>query len=535
MAEGSRSSSTTSSTKKPGGIQWWLPSVADLIFLALLGTLTLTALSSRLLGDAGIGWHIRTGQQILSTHVIPRTDPFSSTMHGTPWFAWEWLYDIVVGQLDSRYGLNGVVWFTSLLIAAVFAWTFQLLLLRGTNLMVALVLVLLAISASMIHFFSRPHVVSWLFILAWFSILDSSERDSLEGRSSSSRLLWLLPLSMLVWVNVHGGFLFGFALLAIFYLGCLWTWFRSDENRIEESFQKIAAGRRLRTLTWISALSALATLVNPYGWKLHEHIYSYLSNRFLMDHIEEFQSPNFHGVAQKCFLLLLLISIAGIARHGRKLRVSELLLILFAIYAGLLASRNIPVSSILLVLLVGRLLPSVDFSGFVERTSTVNARLRGHLWPVVASVVLLLIAANAGRVGSKQVMDAHFDPQRMPVEAVNDLAAKGLKGPVLAPDSWGGYLIYRLYPKEPIVIDDRHDFYGEQTLKSYLKMIRIEPGWEEFLNQRNVSTAVLPAKSALAVVLGQTPGWKMVHSDEVATTFIRVGLPLEGTEGSSER
>ena len=54
-------------------------------------------------------------------------------------------------------------------------------------------------------------------------------------------------------------------------------------------------------------LSVAASLVNPYGWKLYAHIYSYLSNRFLMDHIEEFQSPNFHGIAQKCFLVLLII------------------------------------------------------------------------------------------------------------------------------------------------------------------------------------------------------------------------------------
>ena len=137
-----------------------MPSVADLIFLALLGTLTLTALSTRLLGDAGIGWHIRTGQQILSFHAIPRTDPFSSTMGGKTWFAWEWLYDVVVGQLDTWCGLNGVVWFTAVVIAAVFAWMFRLLMVRGRNLILALVLVLLAISASMIHFFARPHVVS---------------------------------------------------------------------------------------------------------------------------------------------------------------------------------------------------------------------------------------------------------------------------------------------------------------------------------------------------------------------------------------
>jgi len=137
-----------------------MPSVQDLIFVAVLGALVFTPLSVRLLGDAGIGWHIRAGQQILATHMIPRVDSFSSTMGGKPWFAWEWLYDLVVGQLEASLGLNGVVWFTAIVIAAVFAWTFRLLILRGTNVLVALVLVLLAMSASMIHFLARPHVVS---------------------------------------------------------------------------------------------------------------------------------------------------------------------------------------------------------------------------------------------------------------------------------------------------------------------------------------------------------------------------------------
>src|SRR5579862_6820934 len=175
MTEGARSSMAA---ETPAWLRVALPSGADLIFMALLGVLVFTPLSVRLLGDAGIGWHIRTGQQILATHAIPRVDSFSSSTAGKPWFAWEWLYDVAVGQLDAALGLNGVVWFTAAVIAAVFAWLFRLLIARGTNLLVALVMVLLAVSASMIHFLVRPHVVSWLFTLAWFWILDSSERDS---------------------------------------------------------------------------------------------------------------------------------------------------------------------------------------------------------------------------------------------------------------------------------------------------------------------------------------------------------------------
>jgi len=244
-----------------------MPSAADLIFVALLGALVFTPLSVRLLGDAGIGWHIRTGQQIVATHAIPQVDSFSSTMAGKPWFAWEWLYDLVVGQLEATLGLNGVVWFTAVVIAAVFAGMFRLLIARGTNVLVALVLLLFATSASMIHFLARPHVVSWLFTLAWFWILDSSERDCFDGFGGRRRRwLWALPLLMLVWVNVHGGFLVGFVLLGIFLLGAVWTWFKASQNRIEEMLQKIAARKRMRNLAWVSLLSAAASLVNPYGW-----------------------------------------------------------------------------------------------------------------------------------------------------------------------------------------------------------------------------------------------------------------------------
>ena len=137
MAIGSRSSDRR--ILHPAWVRWLVPSVGRFDFRgACWACWRSQRLSVRLLGDAGIGWHIRTGQLILATHAIPRVDPFSSTMAGQPWFAWEWLYDVVVGWLDSAAGLNGVVLFTALIIAVMFSWTFRLLLRRGTNVLVAL-------------------------------------------------------------------------------------------------------------------------------------------------------------------------------------------------------------------------------------------------------------------------------------------------------------------------------------------------------------------------------------------------------------
>lgn len=503
-----------------------MPSVEDLIFIALLGVLVFTPLSVRLLGDAGIGWHIRAGQEILATHTIPRVDSFSSTMGGKPWFAWEWLYDLLVGQLEASLGLNGVVWFTAIVIAAVFSWTYRLLILRGTNVLVALVLVLLAVSASMIHFLARPHVVSWLFALAWFWILESSEREWFDGRDrQNSGWLWALPLLMLVWVNMHGGFLVGFVLLGIFWAGAMWNWFRAKQIRIEELFPRIAAGKRARALAGAGLLSLAASLVNPFGWRLHAHIYSYLSNRFLMDHIDEFRSPDFHGVAQRCFLILLLITLAALVARGRQLRMSEIMTVLFAVYSGLYASRNIPVSSVLLVMVVGtRLSPVLSQPspgpGFFQRMAAVESALRGHVWPILIVVLTFWIAGAGGKLASSLGMDAHFDAKRMPVEAVNYLKNHEIKGPVLSPDYWGGYLIYRLYPATRVVVDDRHDLYGEQFFKSYLKMIRGEPEFEEFLAGRDIGCILLPREAPLATILLESRRWRAIYVDDTAITLV---------------
>jgi hypothetical protein len=191
------------------------------------------------------------------------------------------------------------------------------------------------------------------------------------------------------------------------------------------------------------------------------------------------------------------------------------------VYAGLSASRNIPVSSILLVMIVAPLVPAKLGQGFLRRMFAVEAGQRGHAWPVLAIVLTLLITVNGGRIGSNQWMDGHFGSKRMPVDAVNYIEQHDIKGPVLSPDYWGGYLIYRLYPKEKVVVDDRHDLYGEEFFKSYLKMMHGERGWDEFLRAHDASYALLPRDAAVASLLATAQGWKSIYSDDVAVVFVR--------------
>ena len=512
---------------RPGWLRFAVPSVGDLVFVLLLLALTCGTLAKGLLGDAGIGWHIRTGELIRSAHSIPHVDVFSSTMQGKPWFAWEWLYDLVVGVVHGWAGLNGVVLLTAVVIALTFTLVFRMMLARGAHLPVAIGVLLVTLTASTIHFLARPHVVSWLLVVLWFGLL---ERFEAEG--TWRQLAWL-PAMTLLWVNVHGGFLLGFALLGIYFISALlsvWT--------ARSGIEKDSARSRAKVLAVAGIACGILTLANPYGYQLHVHIYRYLGDRFLMDHIDEFLSPNFHGLAQKCFAGLVLLSVIATAGARKKITLSQVLVILFAIYTGMYASRNIPTSSILLALIVAPQLSVTlremagsrevgegwrsmlaRFDRFSTRMAGLNGRVAGRVWPAIVLVGLLWVCAHQGRLGSAQWMNARFDSKRFPVSAVDVLAGAPNNGAVFCPDRWGGYLIYRLYPKTLVAVDDRHDLYGAEFLKRYLKVVHGEPGWELALRDMNAGWVLVAADSALVSLLVERPGWKVEYRDDRAVLF----------------
>jgi len=71
------------------------------------------------------------------------------------------------------------------------------------------------------------------------------------------------------------------------------------------------------------------------------------------------------------------------------------------------------------------------------------------------------------------------------------------------------------------VVDDRHDFYGEDFLNSYLKMVHAEPGWQKFLQEHPAHCVVVQKDSALANILTETAGWQSIYHDDVAVIFLR--------------
>jgi hypothetical protein len=360
-------------------------------------------------------------------------------------------------------------------------------------------------------------VVGWLLALTWFWILDRTNKET-----DGTRRLLFLPVLMLLWANLHGGFVLGFVVLGIYVVADILS-----SLKCADLGQRRTLRRRAAILLAAGLGSFVASLFNPYGFRLHMHVYQYLADRFLMQHINEFQRPDIHGAPAQAFFVIIALTLAGIIAVRGRMRWVNWLLILFSVVSGLYAARNLPFASMLLMMTAAPLLSKASAmrSGWLARINRWQAaelRWRVPVWPMIAVILVALVCLHQGHAFGRQVVNAHFDAARFPVAAVDTLRQQGIREPIFSLDAWGGYFIYRLYPETKVFIDDRHDFYGDGYIREYLKVVHLEAGWQQVLDQWRVNLIVMPSKAKLSEALRGSNGWKTVFQDATATIFQRI-------------
>jgi hypothetical protein len=513
------------SGKQTPAVARFLPSLTDVAFLMPVMFLFIKLQGAQsLLSDGDTGWHIRTGEWILAHHRVPLTDMFSFSRPGQPWFAWEWLSDVWFAALHQRWGMAGVVLMALAVLCVTNAMLFRLTRRKCDNGLVAIAVTLLATGGCAIHWLARPHI----FTLLFFTITLHIAERAAEGRTKLLR--WLPPITLL-WTNLHGGF---FVLFLV--LGCY-----IGSNLLNAAIERDSL-RRLEFLRaakpWaMTALACFAvTFINPYGWRLHQHIVEYITDPYQLQHITEFQGMNFHSPVVVYFEPLMVGALVTALWDAWNRRFADVFLGLGWLHLALIAQRNLPLFAIAASPLVARAIvtgieslktaPLADWlrssaNWFTqscvsfEETDRIG---RVHLASVlpVAVVGLLLFAPRP--VSAK--FNAKFDPKSFPEGAL-----KLLRGPdtqrIFAEDQWGDYLIYHLYPTRQVFIDGRSDFYGAKFGLSYLDLIGVKYDWQKTLDQYAIDTIVIAPRFALASALKLSHDWRVVYDDSHSIVFRR--------------
>ncbi len=485
-----------------------IPSIADVIFMSVFLFISFAS-GKGLLADCDTGYHIRAGEFMLDNHVFLRKDIFSFITPPLPWTAHEWLSEIIMAVIHRLTGLTGIVIFFAVLIASVYYFLFKMVRSYNSNIILTALIVALSIGSSQIHWLARPHIFSLALIVLWYYLLDLYQyRDR--------NYLYLLPLLMLLWVNLHAGFISGFMLLLIYIGGNLISFiFTRPEGRQ-------ITGKKLRNLTFIFIACIFMAFVNPFGYHILTFPFNLTSNKYIMDNISEFISPNFHEPMPFKYLLILMIAILAIAR--RRLNAIETMLILLFTYMSLYSARYIPLFAVITAPILVRqsgMIMSETNGRFIEffrkrsyRIALTDSFAKGYLLPSL-SVLLVVILSMVGRLSYT------FDRAIKPVDAIQFLKNEPLTGNMFNNDEFGDYIIYAAWPQYRVFFDGRSDMYGTAIMKEYFKIAGIKQGWEDVIRKYNIDWIIYNSDSALSQLLADRRDWQLIYSDKVASIFIR--------------
>lgn len=510
------------SNAKVSGIVRWMPSLTDVAFLMPLVFLFTRMQGVRtLLSDGDTGWHVRAGEWMLHHHAIIRTDIFSFTKAGQPWYAWEWLWEVGAARLHQSGGLALVVLVSMALICTTFALLYRVINRRCGNPLIAAAVTLLAAAGSTMHWLARPHLVTFLFMVIVLAILDRVEQGD------TNVLLWL-PFLTIVWVNLHGGFLGGIVTVAAYAVGAL------VKSAIAANPEERMAGLLVFRRYSLTALAcAAASLVNPYFYHLHVHVWQYFRDPNQTRGINEFQPVNFQLPVAGFFEAMLICAAGAAIWFGLRKRFGEVILLAGWAHLAFLMARNVPIFMIIAAPAVGeaaagwvKTLEHANVAKWLRSTAStiqsagadiapLESMWRIHLVPVFAiGVVALGMASPQAGLKWKPV----YDEKAYPAAALALVSDTSLR--VFTHDEWGDYLIYRLAPSGgKVFVDGRSDFYGGGFERAYSDLLNVQPGWEQTLRQYGVNTVLLPPDAALASTLKESHGWRVVYDDGAAIVF----------------
>ena len=500
----------TATTRPTGSARRWLtPSLADILFIAQLIWLMLFTISSDgtagLLIDSNTGYHIRTGDWILSHGSVPRGDIFSFSKPGQPWFAWEWLSAVLFSLTYRSLGMKGLAILTGAVIALANIVLLRHMAWRGANFLMAIGVMHLGVAAASLHYLARPHVFTFLFLAIALWLIDAD-------RARPSPRIWLLVPMTVLWTNLHAGFLALIVSLAIL----------SAASALTRAW---AAARRYGAL---AAACLLASGANPYGFAVHAHALPYLRARWILELVQEFQSPNFQSTGAIYFEILLLAGAALSAALLARKEIPAALLILAWAHAALNSVRHIPIYSFVCAPFLaveatalwnrwtlgakrGSLRAILDS---MANDHTPSLR-RSSVWMPLAVLLLLLLPAGAS-------WPTDFPSARYPAAMTRNHADVISTSRIFTTDGWADYLTFHYYPRQKIFVDGRSDFFGQEISEDYLTILRGQFGWNTLLKRYDLNAALVPPQSAIASLLRVDSGWRLIDQDSQAVLFRRV-------------
>ncbi|HTU33994.1 MAG TPA: hypothetical protein VMF66_09350 [Candidatus Acidoferrum sp.] len=471
-------------------------------FPVMLGTALAGAVfyyGQRFVVDPDVWWHVKTGQMILATHHWPTTDPYSFTVHGQPWMAYEWGGEVLIGWVSRIGGVRALDFLLIALGAAVVIALYALGTLRSGKSKAGFVAAAVLLPLALPSFTLRPQMLGYFFLVLTLIALELFR----QGKQWAA---WLLPLLMLAWVNTHGSFIVGLGAIFLYWICGLMEF---QKGGVEA---KRWSTKERRSLSAIFLLCLAVLPITPYGARLAAYPFNMAFAQPLnVSSIQEWQSMPFQAVWGKLFLAIALgFFLLQIVLHFRW-RIEELLLFVAGVVMACVHERFIllfvPFTVPLVAVIAARWLRSYDRE---KDKYILNAVL-------IAGIA----AAMVHYFPTRRALDEKV-AEKFPAHAVEYLRQHPIPGPMLNNYGFGGYLIDSGYKT---FIDGRGDLFERGgVFADYMRLTWLKPGGLDVLRRYQIQSCLIERDEPLATVLLASPDWRRVYVDNVSALFVRTDL-----------
>lgn len=477
-----------------------LDSLVELVPALLIFALVAVRAQS-LINDGDSYLHIAAGQWMLTHHAIIYSDPFSYTMSGHPWLTHEWLSEVIMAivyGLGSWQALDVLFAFSAAATAFLLART----LLRYLNPVPAVIVQQLALLCIFPHLQMRPHMLALPLLVAWTDGLLTA-RDNRRGPN-----LAMLPL-MLLWANLHGSFVFGLFLVAVFGL----------EAALEAERLWFQA---LRPWLVFGVGATIAALLTPHGLAGLVFPFQLASSPALL-RIWEWQSSTFPKVTP--LEVFLLATFLFFMLRPTRVPVARVLLFVFLVHMTLEHRRHLDLLAVIGPLALASSIADALRSG--TRTEIESPKMRRYPFPLLIGCALAVILIAGIRLAIPEVPANSGVTPRV---ALDHVPASLAEQPVFNDDLVSGYLIFRgIRP----FMDTRAEMYGPDFIANYAKIIQPDRHvMEATFSRYNVSWTILSPDNPANEILDLLPGWRVLYKDAFAVIRFR-GDPRTPTSAAT--
>ena len=446
--------------------------------------------------DPDVWWHIKVGQDILQARHFPTTDPYSFTVNGQPWIAYEWFGEIIWAVAHRLGGLRGMDALLILLGSAVVLSLYYFATLRSGNSKAGFVAVAALLPLATVPFTLRPQMLGYLFLVLTLIAME-------RFRQGMYRAAWFLPAVFLVWVNTHGLFIIGLGVVFLYWIAG-WKNFRLGQI---EARAWTAAERTRLGFVFLLCLAVLP--LTPYGTKLALYPFDMAFGQPVnVANILEWQAMPFALPGGKIFLGLVVLFIVLQTAFRFSWRIEELALFLFGMSMACLHVRFVllfvPFSVPLFAAMLVRWVPGYNRA---KDLYVVNGVL-------MAGVAVAMVVYFPSQASLKQTAAKTF-----PIGALEYLQKNPVPGPMFDSYGFGGYLVYS---GQKVFIDGRADVYERGgVLSDYQHITHAKPGALAVLQSYGVRSCLVEPDETLTTLLAASPEWHRVFADNVSAVYVR--------------